>query len=386
MLTLADVVTKSVGTLLLFDVVVPVVTFRYFPGDKMTKPPPPPPLEGQEDGENIPEMAGGEGVPLVGTSDSEVEAAVDEDVTPDEPALRDPSYCNDLNSWLGQVLIRDVPRAALDLLDLDQHGVCLRFCPLEHAHAWGTTSQDVEELHGYLLKQLVILNATVRQKHKFRLALESHNNLELVKVSHWAGLGGVRFIPSSWVGRLDQLDDAGREEVDRLNSELVLKLRSTDSAFSLGKGDDGMSCVRFGMVTDDLDVEELVNLVLGAGTELEESSKALESMSELVKQGIQEASKGLQQENEEKILQEGLLRHVPIVGSLFNWWSPTSKESGIRGRSFNITSGLVESTENIYKYHMQIQQGEAAAALTNGPPQAQVVVQFASPALESREE
>ncbi|XP_037501976.1 pyridoxal-dependent decarboxylase domain-containing protein 1 isoform X2 [Rhipicephalus sanguineus] len=92
------------------------------------------------------------------------------------------------------------------------------------------------------------------------------------------------------------------------------------------------------MVTDDLDIEELVGLVLGAGIELEESTKALESMSELVKQGIQEASKGLQQENEEKILQEGLLRHVPIVGSLFNWWSPTSKEGGIRGRSFNITS------------------------------------------------
>ncbi|KAH7942991.1 hypothetical protein HPB52_003061 [Rhipicephalus sanguineus] len=107
-------------------------------------------------------------------------------------------------------------------------------------------------------------------------------------------------------------------------------------------------------------------------------------MSELVKQGIQEASKGLQQENEEKILQEGLLRHVPIVGSLFNWWSPTSKEGGIRGRSFNITSGLVESTENIYKYHMQIQQGDGTPALANKPPpQAQVVVPAAN-ALETK--
>ncbi|KAH7985104.1 hypothetical protein HPB52_024319 [Rhipicephalus sanguineus] len=142
--------------------------------------------------------------------------------------------------------------------------------------------------------------------------------------------------------------------------------------FPTGESEDGLSCVRFGMVTDDLDIEELVGLVLGAGIELEESTKALESMSELVKQGIQEASKGLQQENEEKILQEGLLRHVPIVGSLFNWWSPTSKE------------GLVESTENIYKYHMQIQQGDGTPALANKPPpQAQVVVPAAN-ALETK--
>lgn len=37
-----------------------------------------------------------------------------------------------------------------------------------------------------------------------------------------------------------------------------------------------------------------------------------------------------------------------------NWWSPKNKESGIKGRSLNLTQGVVESTENIYKYHMQI--------------------------------
>uniref|UniRef100_A0A6B0VGA9 Pyridoxal-dependent decarboxylase domain-containing protein 1 n=1 Tax=Ixodes ricinus TaxID=34613 RepID=A0A6B0VGA9_IXORI len=383
-LTLADVVTKSVGTLLLFDVVVPVVTFRYTPDedgetDEFGK------SEGEVEEEKGREAEGrpeavdrkeqSEPVTTTESPTSEEQETTHPKET-ESTASKDPSYQNNLNSWLGQVLNRDVPRAALDLLDLDQHGVCLRFCPLESAHVFGTTTQDVEELHGCLLKQLAILNATVRQKRKFRRALEHHENLALVEVCHWAGLGGVRYIPGPWLGQ--PLDEAGRDDINRLNSELVLKLKSTDSAFSLGEGDDGMCCVRFGMVTDDLDVEELVGLVLAAGMELEESSKALESMSELVKQGIQEASKGLQQENEEKIMQEGLLRHVPIVGSLFNWWSPTSKESGIRGRSFNITSGLVESTENIYKYHMQIQQG-GSPALSNCPPQAQVLVQAGSP-------
>lgn len=78
-----------------------------------------------------------------------------------------------------------------------------------------------------------ILNATVRQKRKFRRALEHHENLALVEVCHWAGLGGVRYIPGPWLGQ--PLDEAGREDINRLNSELVLKLKSTDSAFSLGE-------------------------------------------------------------------------------------------------------------------------------------------------------
>lgn len=385
-LSLADVVTKSVGTLLLFDVVVPVVTFRYLPEMALRLEELSPESESRDEEAATPESNTESEQQQATPTDESAEAPekADSSETPveEEPALRDSSYRNNLNSWLGQVLNRDVPRAALDLLDLDPHGVCLRFCPLESAHVFGTTTQDVEELSICLHKQLAILNATVRQKRNFRECLRNHANLELVDVCHWAGLGGVRFVPDNLVGRTGALDETERAQLNRFNSELVLKLKNTDSAFSLGESEDGMCCVRFGMVTDELDVEELVGMVLGAGIELEESSKALESMSELVKQGIQEASKGLQQENEEKILQEGLLRHVPIVGSLFNWWSPTSKETGIRGRSFNITSGLVESTENIYKYHMQIQQGDAPA-LANKPPQAQVLVQ-AGNALETR--
>lgn len=50
-------------------------------------------------------------------------------------------------------------------------------------------------------------------------------------------------------------------------------------------------------------------------------------MSELVKQGIEQAQSDLRKESDEAIWNEGLLRHVPLVGSIYNWISPAQKVS-----------------------------------------------------------
>ena len=85
------------------------------------------------------------------------------------------------------------------------------------------------------------------------------------------------------------------------------------------------------MVSEDLLVEELVHMVLTAGREIEDSSKKLEEMSELVRQAVEEANAALERETEERIYQEGLLKHVPLVGSLLTWWSPPSDDgAGIK--------------------------------------------------------
>jgi len=53
----------------------------------------------------------------------------------------------------------------------------------------------------------------------------------------------------------------------------------------LGEGNEGVVCVRFGMVTSDTDVDELLSLVLAVGREVEESAKHLDTMVEIVKKG-----------------------------------------------------------------------------------------------------
>jgi hypothetical protein len=62
-------------------------------------------------------------------------------------------------------------------------------------------------------------------------------------------------------------------------------------------------------------------------------------MAEVVRQGIEKAQEDLVKENQHKLAQEGILRQVPIVGSLWNWFSPPPKEAAIKGRTFNLASG-----------------------------------------------
>jgi hypothetical protein len=81
-------------------------------------------------------------------------------------------------------------------------------------------------------------------------------------------------------------------------------------------------------------------------------------MEETVRKGIEKANEDLRKENEkifnEKVIftirffcfklkfykkLKGVLRQIPIVGGLLNWWSPKNHVSAI-GRAFNLKSGI----------------------------------------------
>lgn len=55
--------------------------------------------------------------------------------------------------------------------------------------------------------------------------------------------------------------------------------------YFIGEGSDGLACVRFGMVTADTDVAELLSLVESVGQQEEDSWKFIDTMAEVVKKG-----------------------------------------------------------------------------------------------------
>ncbi|XP_050345888.1 pyridoxal-dependent decarboxylase domain-containing protein 1 [Nymphalis io] len=258
-----------------------------------------------------------------------------------------PAYYDKLNSWLGQVLQREADMISIEVCETEAHGVVLRYCPLEGAAGAGAGGAG-GAWAGALDAQLAVLRATVALREPFRRRLADHPTLRLVRVPGWAGLGGVRYVPPGW-------DEASTEELNSLNRQLVETLRATDGAFSCGDGDDGMACVRFGMVTADTDVDELLDLVISAGKDVEENSKQLTDMTEVLKKGISAAQEELARE----AWQEGLLRRVPVVGRVVAWWAPPAPPAG---RRLLLAHGKLQTTEDIYRRVQKKENEEPARA------------------------
>lgn len=63
-------------------------------------------------------------------------------------------YYDKLNSWLGQILQRDIDNIQIELCDIEQCGVAIRICPLENPDPPPTT-EDIDNLVTCLEQQIV---------------------------------------------------------------------------------------------------------------------------------------------------------------------------------------------------------------------------------------
>ncbi|XP_049869482.1 pyridoxal-dependent decarboxylase domain-containing protein 1 [Pectinophora gossypiella] len=277
-----------------------------------------------------------------------------------------PPYYDKLNSWFGQVLQREADMISIEVCETESHGVVLRYCPLEGSLL---EEQQVGAFASIIEAQLHVLEATVELREPFQKMVQEHPTLRLVHVPGWAGLGGVRYVPVGW-------EDASNDELNSLNRQLVTQLRATDGAFSCGDGDDGLACVRFGMVTADSDVDELLELVLSAGKEVEESSRALTNMTEVLKKGIEAAQADIERENAERLWQEGLLRRVPVVGRVVDWWAPAAVPPP-PGRRLHLAHGTLQPTTDLYRY---VKNKKEEAARAHSPSRQAPAAEPATPA------
>jgi hypothetical protein len=104
------------------------------------------------------------------------------------------------------------------------------------------TRKVFTEFYEFFEAQSDILSATIEKKQIFNDMVEGSKVLRLVQLSDdWAGLGGVHYVPEN----METIEtDQGKTELNKLNIQLVDKLRSSDNAFSLGESSDGVACIR----------------------------------------------------------------------------------------------------------------------------------------------
>ncbi|XP_055754288.1 pyridoxal-dependent decarboxylase domain-containing protein 1-like isoform X3 [Salvelinus fontinalis] len=264
-----------------------------------------------------------------------------------------------LNRWLCERLAQLVPASGVDIVELEDEGTCVRFTPLMTAAALGTQRCDVDLLVERLTELVPVLNCTLRLRLDFREEVYRHSALSYIEDLSWPGLGAVRYEP-----RIEELNDSKRQlEVEKINSELLVKLGDLDADLIFSTGLEfgpEKDCIFIGMATEDLDVAELVDTIAALGRDIEENGRLLENMTEVVRKGIQEAELQLQKDNQDKLMEEGVLRQIPLVGSMLNWFSPF--QSTVKGRTFNLAAGSLDSTEPIYS--MKAQTGGLASPET----------------------
>ncbi|XP_044158728.1 pyridoxal-dependent decarboxylase domain-containing protein 1 [Bufo gargarizans] len=250
-----------------------------------------------------------------------------------------------MNQWLGEQLAALIPSCAVDTVELEDEGVCVRFNPMMTSAVLGTTVEDVDQLVECVKVKIPIIHNTLQLKEEFRLEVERIAGLTYVVDYSWAGLGVLRYDHVS-----EELDGSRREaELEKINVSLLKKLNEVESDLAFSSGPEfgaEKNCIYIGMATEDVDVSELVETIAVMGREIEENSKLLENMTEVVRKGILEAEVQLQRANEERLLEEGVLRQIPLVGSVLNWLSPV--QATPKGRTFNLTAGSLESTEITY--------------------------------------
>ncbi|XP_077413353.1 pyridoxal-dependent decarboxylase domain-containing protein 1 [Vanacampus margaritifer] len=255
------------------------------------------------------------------------------------------------NRWLGKQLAQLVPASGVDVVELEDEGACVRFSPLLTAADLGTQPEDVDNLVKKFLELVPMMTATMSFRQDFIEETRQRSPyLRYIEDLSWPGLGAVRYEP-----QVEGIDDSRRtKEIKKINAELLKKLQEldTDIIFSPGpefaKEED---CIFISMVADDVDVSELVETIVTLGRDIEENGRLLENMTEVVRKGIQEAELELLKANDEKLLEEGMLRQLPLVGSVLNWFSPV--QTSIKGRTFNLTAGSLDSTEVTYSTKAQ---------------------------------
>ena len=72
--------------------------------------------------------------------------------------------------------------------------------------------------------------------------------------------------------------------------------------------------------------KQIVEEILDVASKMELPPEVMDGLSQLVVRGIKEAEQKISQAQEESVRPDKLLRNLPLVGSLVNWFSPPPPE------------------------------------------------------------
>ena len=196
---------------------------------------------------------------------------------------------------------------------------------------------DVRNFVDRLSRAIECINSTLSCAPDFEEEVQKIPVLQCVHVMNFVGIGAVRYLPKFLRGV--HLSPEVSQEVDNVNASLAKELAKTDPLYSEGTTTDGKICVCLGVETKPIDHNsrtQYTQLITGTIDRLGLKEIIEKKFGEIIAQGIASAEEHMRAENELAEVQQGIVRSIPVVGSVFNWFSPVEKK--VHGKSFDIGS------------------------------------------------
>jgi hypothetical protein len=81
-------------------------------------------------------------------------------------------------------------------------------------------------------------------------------------------------------------------------------------------------------------VQYHIQLIMETATRIESDSFFLDRIGALVKDGIKDAQEAIQKSKQQRVQNMGVVRALPIVGRVWNWWSPY--RANTEGKSYDL--------------------------------------------------
>ncbi|KAJ3170033.1 Pyridoxal-dependent decarboxylase domain-containing protein 1 [Geranomyces variabilis] len=190
------------------------------------------------------------------------------------------------------------------------------------------------------------------------IPLSTHQSAADEDLDLWIPIGGVRYTPPYIDSQADSIASEVVEDLDGLNAQLAAKVQvdgfecrsgvaqigSLPAALAGG----GRDCVEIGLSARYFDAFPkdiagvMVEHLTREAVKLERDSEFVARIANVIKRGIEQAEKQLQDESEEEYTnQPSILRMLPIVGSVLSWWRPEVPRNRVPvARTFSIATGF----------------------------------------------
>ncbi|XP_066930008.1 pyridoxal-dependent decarboxylase domain-containing protein 1-like [Clytia hemisphaerica] len=269
---------------------------------------------------------------------------------------------NSFNQKLCDSLNKENPALRVEAVEIPREGLCMKFDPLLTSRAKGTSKVDVDNYIESLQQKIIMMDNLLVSRDLFTEMFSKISDVIVLDTKELPIMGAFQCIPKYWKTKtMSNLSDLKKQEANELNLRIYQALCTQfEDVLVLAQQDTGLNTVQLGMVGESFNLQLFSELVAKLTVEFEDNAKFVESVTDSIQKSIEEAQDKLNKEREEKFFQDGVLRSVPVVASFYNWFSPPPKEDhGVTGRSFDLSSGKLDSTEQTYKFKMQVHDDQS---------------------------